>query len=63
MILPTITNYIKKIQDENELLKQRLITEKQKLNLIILNLKIKNEKLIKENILLRQHNIYLSLKK
>ena len=53
--------YIKQLEEENRLLKHRLIEEIRSSNMLIMGEKIKNEQLAKENLALRQRNCFLSL--
>lgn len=53
--------YIKQLEEENRLLKHRLIEEIRSSNRLIMGEKIKNEQLAKENAFLRQRNSYLTL--
>lgn len=54
-------DYIKQLEEENKLLKHRLLEEMQISNRLIMSEKIKNEQLAKENIYLKQKNNLLSL--
>lgn len=54
-------DYIKQLEEENKLLKHRLLEEMQMSNRLIMSEKIKNEQLAKENIYLKQKNSLLSL--
>jgi len=54
-------NYIKQLEKENKLLKHKLIEEIHSSNRLIMGEKIKNEQLAKENLVLKQHNSYLTL--
>ena len=54
-------DYIKQLEEENKLLKHRLLEEMQMSNRLIMGEKIKNEQLAKENIYLKQKNSLLSL--
>ena len=53
--------YIKQLEEENRLLKHKLIEEIRSSNRLIMGEKIKNEQLAKENAFLRQRNSYLTL--
>ncbi len=61
MIKLNTLDYIKQLEDENKLLKHRLLEEMQISNRLIMSEKIKNEQLAKENIYLKQKNSLLSL--
>lgn len=54
-------DYIKQLEEENKLLKHELMIEIQSSNRLITSEKIKNEQLAKENLVLKQHNSYLTL--
>lgn len=56
-----ILNYIKQLEKENKLLKHKLIEEIHSSNRFIMDEKIKNEQLAKENLVLKQRNSYLTL--
>lgn len=61
MIKLNTFDYIKQLEEENKLLKHRLLEEMQMSNRLIMSEKIKNEQLAKENIYLKQKNSLLSL--
>lgn len=61
MIKLNTLDYIKQLEEENKLLKHRLLEEMQMSNRLIMSEKIKNEQLAKENIYLKQKNCLLSL--
>ncbi len=61
MIKLNTLDYIKQLEEENKLLKHRLLEEMQMSNRLIMSEKIKNEQLAKENIYLKQKNSLLSL--
>lgn len=61
MIKLNTLGYIKQLEEENKLLKHRLLEEMQMSNRLIMSEKIKNEQLAKENIYLKQKNSLLSL--
>ena len=61
MIKLNTLDYIKQLEEENKLLKHRLLEEMQMSNSLIMSEKIKNEQLAKENIYLKQKNSLLSL--
>lgn len=61
MIKLNTLDYIKQLEEENKLLKHRLLEEMQISNRLIMSEKIKNEQLAKENIYLKQKNSLLSL--
>ncbi len=61
MIKLNTLDYIKQLEEENKLLKHRLLEEMQISNRLIMSEKIKNEQLAKENIYLKQKNSFLSL--
>lgn len=54
MIKLNTLDYIKQLEEENKLLKHRLLEEMQISNRLIMSEKIKNEQLAKENIYLKQ---------
>lgn len=61
MIKLNTLDYIKQLEEENKLLKHRLLEEMQISNRLIMSEKIKYEQLAKENIYLKQKNSLLSL--
>lgn len=61
MIKLNTLDYIKQLEEENKLLKHRLLEEMQMSNRLIMSEKIKNEQLVKENTFLKQKNSLLSL--
>lgn len=61
MIKLNTLDYIKQLEEENKLLKHRILEEMQISNRLIMSEKIKNEQLAKENIYLKQKNNFLSL--
>lgn len=61
MIKLNTLDYIKQLEEENKLLKHRLLEEMQISNRLIMSEKVKNEQLAKENIYLKQKNSFLSL--
>lgn len=54
-------NYIKKLEEENKLLKHRLLEEIQRSNTLILKEQTINKKLAQQNTVLQQRTNYLSL--
>lgn len=48
------TNYIKQLEEENKLLKHKLVDEMEYSNRMLMTEKMKNKQLIKENLYLRQ---------
>lgn len=47
-------NYIKQLEEENKLLKHKLVDEMEYSNRMLMTEKMKNKQLIKENLYLRQ---------
>lgn len=56
-----INKYIEQLEKENKLLRQKLMDEIQRSNMLIMSERIKNDKLSRENFLLRQRNNYLTI--
>lgn len=61
MINLNTLDYIKQLEEENKLLRHKLLEEMQISNRLIMSEKIKNEQLVKENNCLKQKNNFLSL--
>lgn len=55
------TNYIKQLEEENKLLKHKLVNEMEYSNRILMTEKMKNKQLSKENLYLRQKLALLNL--
>jgi hypothetical protein len=53
--------YIKQLEEENQLLKHRLLNEVECSNKLLMNERLKYEQITKENIMLRQKIAYLTL--
>lgn len=54
-------NYIRKLEEENKLLKHRLLEEIQRSNTLIMKEQTINKKLAQQNAILQQRTNYLSL--
>ena len=54
-------DYIKQLENEIKLLKQRILNEIESSNKLLMGEKLKNEQLEKENEMLRRRNHYLTL--
>lgn len=53
--------YIKQLEEENQLLKHRLLKEVECSNKLLMNERLKYEQITKENTMLRQKIAYLTL--
>lgn len=56
-----VLNYIKQLEEENKLLKHRLLEEIQRSNILIMKEQTINKKLVQQNAILQQRTNYLSL--